>query len=155
MRTTTVRPCPAHPDGPPCRPAPVPPPRLLVRQPRQNRKSDDIAPRLRRRRHPGRRPDARLGQGHEDRHPGQTSPEARRTLELIAKGGPFPYPKDGTVFGNYENRLPKQQRGYYHEYTVPTPDARNRGARRIVTGGHSERYYTGDHYKSFEAVVQP
>lgn len=87
--------------------------------------------------------------------PDRLPPEARRTLELIAKGGPFPYPKDGTVFGNYENRLPKQQRGYYHEYTVPTPDARNRGARRIVTGSHSERYYTGDHYKTFEAVVQP
>ncbi|MCC3778833.1 ribonuclease domain-containing protein [Streptomyces sp. UNOB3_S3] len=82
-------------------------------------------------------------------------PEARRTLELIAKGGPFPYDKDGTVFGNYENRLPKQARGYYHEYTVPTPGARNRGARRIITGEHSERYYTGDHYETFEAVVHP
>ncbi|AZQ70988.1 MULTISPECIES: ribonuclease domain-containing protein [Streptomyces] len=82
-------------------------------------------------------------------------PEARRTLELIAKGGPFPYDKDGTVFGNYENRLPKQTRGYYHEYTVPTPGARNRGARRVITGEHSERYYTGDHYQTFEAVVHP
>ncbi|MFF4155311.1 ribonuclease domain-containing protein [Streptomyces sp. NPDC001678] len=82
-------------------------------------------------------------------------PEARRTLELIAKGGPFPYDKDGTVFGNYENRLPKQARGYYHEYTVPTPGARNRGARRVITGEHSERYYTGDHYQTFEAVVHP
>ncbi|WP_372406670.1 ribonuclease domain-containing protein [Streptomyces luteireticuli] len=87
--------------------------------------------------------------------PDKLPPEARRTLELIDKGGPFPYPKDGTVFGNYENRLPKQSRGYYHEYTVPTPEARNRGARRIVTGSHSERYYTGDHYKTFEAVVHP
>ncbi|MBH1936528.1 guanine-specific ribonuclease N1 and T1 [Streptomyces sp. AV19] len=87
--------------------------------------------------------------------PDRLPPEARRTLELIDKGGPFPYPKDGTVFGNYENRLPKQPRGYYHEYTVPTPEARNRGARRIVTGSHSERYYTGDHYKTFEAVVHP
>ncbi|GHG70689.1 ribonuclease domain-containing protein [Streptomyces griseocarneus] len=87
----------------------------------------------------------------EDRLP----PEARRTLELIAKGGPFPYDKDGSVFGNYENRLPKQARGYYHEYTVPTPGARNRGARRIITGEHAERYYTSDHYQTFEAVVQP
>ncbi|MFD7240102.1 ribonuclease domain-containing protein [Streptomyces syringium] len=81
--------------------------------------------------------------------------EARRTLELIDRGGPFPYDKDGTVFGNYENRLPKQTRGYYHEYTVPTPGARTRGARRIITGDHAERYYTGDHYQTFEAVVQP
>ncbi|MFI1256473.1 ribonuclease domain-containing protein [Streptomyces netropsis] len=81
--------------------------------------------------------------------------EARRTLELIDRGGPFPYDKDGTVFGNYENRLPKQARGYYHEYTVPTPGARTRGARRIITGDHAERFYTGDHYQTFEAVVQP
>ncbi|MFC5722424.1 ribonuclease domain-containing protein [Streptomyces gamaensis] len=81
--------------------------------------------------------------------------EARHTLDLIDKGGPFPYDKDGTVFGNYENRLPKQRRGYYHEYTVPTPGARNRGAQRIITGDHSERYYTSDHYETFEAVVQP
>ncbi|GAA2720724.1 MULTISPECIES: ribonuclease domain-containing protein [Streptomyces] len=82
-------------------------------------------------------------------------PEARRTLELIEKGGPFPYDKDGTVFGNHENRLPKQARGYYHEYTVPTPGSRTRGARRIITGEHTERYYTSDHYQTFEAVVQP
>ncbi|MFF4405302.1 ribonuclease domain-containing protein [Streptomyces sp. NPDC001262] len=81
-------------------------------------------------------------------------PEARRTLELIKKGGPFPYDRDGIVFGNYENQLPKQTRGYYHEYTVPTPGAGNRGARRIITGSHDERYYTDDHYKTFEAVVQ-
>ncbi|GAA3069945.1 hypothetical protein GCM10020000_63020 [Streptomyces olivoverticillatus] len=81
-------------------------------------------------------------------------PEARRTLELIDKGGPFPYDKDGTVFGNHENRLPKQTRGYYHEYTVPTPGSRTRGARRIITGNHAERYYTGDHYQTFEAVVK-
>ncbi|GHF72054.1 ribonuclease [Streptomyces mashuensis] len=85
----------------------------------------------------------------------QLPPEARHTLQLIAKGGPFPYPKDGTVFGNHENRLPRQNRGYYHEYTVPTPGSRDRGARRIITGQHEERYYTGDHYKTFEAVVHP
>lgn len=87
--------------------------------------------------------------------PDKLPAEARHTLELIDKGGPFPYSQDGTVFGNHENRLPKQSRGYYHEYTVPTPGARNRGARRIITGNHSERYYTGDHYQTFEAVVHP
>ncbi|MBT2385161.1 ribonuclease N [Streptomyces sp. ISL-11] len=87
--------------------------------------------------------------------PDRLPAEARKTLELIEQGGPFPYTKDGTVFGNYENRLPKQARGYYHEYTVPTPGSRDRGARRIITGDHAERYYTGDHYQTFEAVVHP
>ncbi|MEU3756246.1 ribonuclease domain-containing protein [Streptomyces olivoreticuli] len=87
--------------------------------------------------------------------PDRLPAEARKTLELIDKGGPFPYDKDGTVFGNYENRLPKQARGYYHEYTVPTPGSRTRGARRIIAGNHAERYYTGDHYDTFEAVVKP
>lgn len=82
--------------------------------------------------------------------------EAQQTMALIRQGGPFPYPKDGAVFGNYEGVLPKQKRGYYHEFTVPTPRARNRGARRIVSGGDprssGEYYYTSDHYKTFRRV---
>jgi len=78
--------------------------------------------------------------------------EAKETLRLIKQGGPFPYPRDGVVFGNYEKRLPKKQRGYYHEYTVKTPGARNRGARRIVCGQVSECYYTGDHYQTFKLI---
>ncbi|MGW2834016.1 ribonuclease domain-containing protein [Streptomyces sp. NPDC001286] len=78
--------------------------------------------------------------------------EARRTLALIDEGGPFPYAKDGAVFGNFEGLLPRQRRGYYHEYTVPTPGSRDRGARRIVTGQGGEIYYTDDHYQSFEVV---
>ena len=81
---------------------------------------------------------------------------AQRTLSLIAGGGPFPYAKDGIVFGNYEKLLPKMRRGYYHEYTVPTPGARNRGARRIVCGGDQRVvdpcYYTHDHYNSFRRI---
>ncbi|MEU3606998.1 ribonuclease domain-containing protein [Streptomyces sp. NPDC035033] len=80
-------------------------------------------------------------------------PEARRTLALIRAGGPFPYAKDGSVFSNFERILPPRKRGYYHEYTVPTPGERDRGARRIVTGGEGERYYTDDHYESFREVV--
>ncbi|MFD9884361.1 ribonuclease domain-containing protein [Streptomyces alboflavus] len=80
--------------------------------------------------------------------------EARRTLRLIDSGGPFPYEKDGTVFGNFEGELPRHARGYYREYTVPTPGARNRGARRIVTGREHETYYTDDHYASFRAVLR-
>ncbi|HKR75119.1 MAG TPA: ribonuclease [Rhodanobacter sp.] len=78
-------------------------------------------------------------------------PEARDTLALIARGGPFPHSQDGVVFGNYEGLLPKQPRGYYHEYTVETPGAHNRGARRIITGGTPPEayYYTDDHYRSF------
>jgi ribonuclease T1 len=79
--------------------------------------------------------------------------EAQKTIGLIQKGGPFPYPqKDGTVFGNFERRLPRAARGYYREYTVPTPGVRHRGARRIVTGSQQEYYYTGNHYKSFSLV---
>ncbi|MFG2881012.1 ribonuclease domain-containing protein [Streptomyces sp. NPDC048297] len=80
--------------------------------------------------------------------------EARTTLALIDKGGPFPYARDGIVFGNFEGHLPKHPRGYYHEYTVPTPGSRDRGARRIVTGQGGEIYYTDDHYNSFRAVLR-
>ena len=79
-------------------------------------------------------------------------PEARDTLRLIKQGGPFAYPRDGVVFGNFEKRLPQKQRGYYHEYTVKTPGARIRGARRIVCGKPSECYYTGDHYQTFKLI---
>lgn len=84
--------------------------------------------------------------------------EAQYTLVLIKRGGPFPYEKDGTVFRNYEGVLPKQKRGYYHEFTVKTPGARNRGARRIVTGGDpatsNEYYYTDDHYATFRRIKE-
>ncbi|WP_329344458.1 ribonuclease N [Streptomyces sp. NBC_00663] len=80
--------------------------------------------------------------------------QARETLRLIDAGGPFPYQKDGSVFGNFEGLLPAHQRGYYHEYTVPTPGSRDRGARRIVTGRGDEIYYTDDHYDSFRAVLR-
>ncbi|MBU8826441.1 ribonuclease [Mycolicibacterium goodii] len=82
-------------------------------------------------------------------------PEVSDTVELIESGGPFPYPRnDGVVFGNFEGLLPEHERGYYREYTVPTPGLQHRGARRIVTGGTPlddppEMYYTGDHYESF------
>jgi len=82
----------------------------------------------------------------------QLSPEAIITLKLIKQGGPFPYRRDGVVFRNFEKHLPIKQRGYYHEYTVKTPGARNRGARRIVCGPPTECYYTGDHYKSFSRI---
>ncbi|MFJ3719337.1 ribonuclease domain-containing protein [Streptomyces sp. NPDC090057] len=80
--------------------------------------------------------------------------EARRTLALIDRGGPYPYARDGVVFGNFEGHLPRQPRGYYHEYTVPTPGSADRGARRLVTGRDGETYYTDDHYNSFRAVLR-
>ena len=79
-------------------------------------------------------------------------PEARTTLRLIKQGGPYPYKRDGLVFGNREKLLPKKQRGYYHEYTVKTPGARNRGARRIVCGQPPDCYYTADHYQTFKLI---
>jgi ribonuclease T1 len=78
--------------------------------------------------------------------------EARETLELIRRGGPFPYERDGAVFGNFEKRLPSKERGYYREYTVPTPGLKHRGARRIVSGRGGEHYYTDDHYRSFRRI---
>src|SRR5262245_51853736 len=78
--------------------------------------------------------------------------EARQTIALIKKGGPFPYKRDGVVFGNFERLLPLYERGYYKEFTVPTPGSRDRGARRIILGKAGELYYTDDHYKSFKRV---
>ncbi|MFE0176907.1 ribonuclease domain-containing protein [Streptomyces sp. NPDC059002] len=79
--------------------------------------------------------------------------QAHDTLDLIEKGGPYPFPQDGTVFQNREGELPRQSSGYYHEYTVITPGSDDRGARRIVTGEKSqEDYYTADHYASFDLV---
>ena len=103
--------------------------------------------------------------------------EAQETLELVRQGGPFPYAKDGSVFGNRERLLPLRERGYYREYTVRTPGARDRGARRIVAGGcgasartgaaparkgpgphfvapcaGGEYYYSEDHYASFRRI---
>jgi len=87
-------------------------------------------------------------------------PEGQLTYRLIQQGGPFPHEKDGSVFGNRERQLPRQARGFYREYTVRTPGASDRGARRIVCGGEVLRqpqacYYTADHYASFRVIVTP
>lgn len=86
-----------------------------------------------------------------DRLPAQ----ARETIALIQRGGPFPYRQDGAVFQNRERLLPGKPNGYYHEYTVVTPGSPDRGARRIVTGANGELYYTDDHYDSFKQVIMP
>jgi ribonuclease T1 len=85
-------------------------------------------------------------------------PQAQETHRLVLQGGPFPYPKDGIVFGNRERMLPPKARGHYHEYTVKTPGSRDRGARRIVCGGEPSTrpeacYYTDDHYASFRSIA--
>jgi ribonuclease T1 len=84
--------------------------------------------------------------------------QGRETYELIRQGGPFPYGKDGAVFGNRERSLPAEKRGFYREYTVTTPGSRDRGARRIVCGGPQRTpyacYYTADHYASFRKIVE-
>jgi ribonuclease T1 len=79
-------------------------------------------------------------------------PEARQTVLLIRRGGPFPFDRDGVVFGNFERRLPSRERGYYREYTVPTPGIRHRGAKRIVAGRSGELYYSDDHYRTFRRI---
>ncbi|MDT0266354.1 ribonuclease domain-containing protein [Streptomyces sp. DSM 44915] len=79
--------------------------------------------------------------------------QAHDTLDLIERGGPYPYPQDGGVFYNREGLLPDQATGYYHEYTVETPGIDHRGARRVVTGDSAqEDYYTADHYESFDLI---
>lgn len=85
-------------------------------------------------------------------------PEAQTTHRLVLAGGPFPHRKDGIVFGNRERLLPRKPRGYYHEYTVDTPGASDRGARRIVCGGREPSspeacYYTQDHYATFLRIA--
>lgn len=84
----------------------------------------------------------------------QLPPEARETLRLIDTNGPFPYKRDGITFQNRERRLPGQENGYYREYTVTTPGSKDRGARRIISGGKPpvEFYYTDDHYKTFSLI---
>lgn len=87
----------------------------------------------------------------------QLPPQGQEVYRRILSGGPFRYDKDGVVFGNREAQLPRKRRGYYHEYTVPTPGARTRGARRIVCGGEIVQspetcFYTQDHYQSFQKI---
>ena len=86
--------------------------------------------------------------------------EAQVVIRMIQNRSEFPHRQDGQTFSNRERILPSQARGYYQEYTVPTPGADNRGARRIVSGQGAtgdnatsgEYYYTGDHYRSFARV---
>ena len=89
-----------------------------------------------------------------DTKAGALPAEARETLARIKAGGPFPHQRDGTVFGNREGLLPKRSRGYYREFTVKTPGAKDRGARRIVAGRGGEYYYTADHYRSFQRIIE-
>jgi ribonuclease T1 len=80
--------------------------------------------------------------------------EGRRVLALIRAGGPYRYSQDDQTFGNFERVLPARNRGYYREYTVPTPGDSDRGARRIVAGGGGEKYYTDDHYETFRFIAE-
>jgi ribonuclease T1 len=98
------------------------------------------------------------GRGTASIEAAQLPPEAQVVQRSIRTGGPFPYAKDGSVFGNRERLLPRERRGYYREYTVRTPGARDRGARRIVCGGERPAapeacYYTDDHYASFRRIA--
>jgi ribonuclease T1 len=86
-------------------------------------------------------------------HVSDLPPEAKKTLALIDRGGPFPHPQDGETFQNREGLLPARRSGYYKEYTVETPGSDDRGARRIVAGGGGERYWTNDHYDSFAWIA--
>ena len=80
--------------------------------------------------------------------------EGRKILNLIRAGGPYRYSQDDQTFGNFERILPRRDRGYYREYTVPTPGEPDRGARRIVAGAGGDKYYTDDHYESFKFIAE-
>ena len=80
--------------------------------------------------------------------------EAQKTQGPVKTDGPFPYKRDGVTFSNFEGRLPQKARGYYKEYTVPTPGAGDRGARRIIAGRNGQYYYTDDHYKTFRRILE-
>ncbi|MFE1514294.1 ribonuclease domain-containing protein [Corynebacterium bovis] len=101
----------------------------------------------------------REGRGLSGTCPVTTLPgEADAVIDEILAGAPPRHPgDDGKHFGNYEGALPSEASSYYREYTVDTPGARTRGARRIVVGGGTRTdpdvwYYTGDHYASFCAI---
>jgi ribonuclease T1 len=83
--------------------------------------------------------------------------QGSRICARIHQGVSFTAEKDGVVFANRERLLPGKQRGFYREYTVPTPGVSHRGIRRIVCGGERASpevcYYTADHYGSFRRIV--
>lgn len=87
----------------------------------------------------------------------QLPEQGARVYARIHQGGQFTADKDGVIFANRERRLPRKQRGYYREYTVPTPSVTHRGVRRIVCGGERTSpevcYYTADHYESFRRIL--
>jgi ribonuclease T1 len=77
-------------------------------------------------------------------------PEARNTIKLIVSNGPFPFQQDGTSFGNHFGNLPN---GMYLEYTVPTPGANSRGARRIVARlKTAQLFFTACHYERVQVT---
>ena len=89
----------------------------------------------------------------------QLPAEAQTHRTLIRAGGPFPYARTARCSATASGCCRAQARGYYREYTVKTPGARDRGARRIVCGGAPADapeacYYTDDHYASFRRIVQ-
>lgn len=75
------------------------------------------------------------------------------TLERIDRGEELPqYRNDGIVFQNRERRLPSKRRGHYREWVHPTPQLGGPGPQRIVSGEDGERYYTADHYETFQRL---
>lgn len=129
--------------------APRPPREQAPRSPREQAPREQ-APRGRA---PDQRPASALdleGIGDADEREAITA-----VVRAIDRGGPFAYRRDGVVFENREHRLAAQARGWWHEYTVPTPGEDDRGARRIVAGRDGELFYSRDHYRTFRRIRGP
>ena len=58
----------------------------------------------------------------------------------------------GSVFGNYEGKLPAKKGRTYHECDIDTLGKKSRGAKRIVYSDDGLIYYTDDHYETFTLV---
>ena len=85
--------------------------------------------------------------------------DLRPTLQGIADGSIAPRTlfRNEVADGALGPELPPMPKGYYQEYVVPTPGAKDAGPMRIVMGAGGEIYFTPAHYihNSFYAVWTP
>jgi hypothetical protein len=72
------------------------------------------------------------------------------TINRIRQGTKLNHNNDGSIFGNFERRLPIQTDSqYYREFVHQMNGFPFPGPQRVVIGKKGEVFYTGDHYASF------